>query len=320
MSNRIVMEGINSKGFGFAPKMVMKDRRLSIESKAIYMYFSSYCGAGESAFPKLTTILYDLKISENRYYKYFNPLKELGYIEVKSRRTQKDNGQWVADSNIYILKQMINMNLTVNSNDSEITVNEKNNYSEHIENTKHFELLQNEGIQNEGIQNEGDNNNNSINNNSINNNSMIDDDNGRATEEKRRIDLYKEWCELKRVTPPVVKFIKEITMQISNELYELLLEKAINNASNNKNIYSYLKKSVMKCIEDNELTVEAYKVERNTSDKDFRRKSPIESKSSKKEYNKKTKFHNFEETFEQYSQDELDDIIEKSQRAKYQNI
>ena len=76
----------------------------------------------------------------------------------------------------------------------------------------------------------------------------------------------------------------------------------------------------MKCIEDNELTVEAYKVERNTSDKDFRRKSPIESKSSKKEYNTKTKFHNFEETFEQYSQDELDDIIEKSQRAKYQNI
>ncbi|MGL5714638.1 MAG: replication initiation protein [Paraclostridium sp.] len=32
---------------------------------------------------------------------------------------------------------------------------------------------------------------------------------------------------------------------------------------------------------------------------------------------KKTKFHNFDESFSQYSEDELDDIIEKSQREKY---
>lgn len=32
---------------------------------------------------------------------------------------------------------------------------------------------------------------------------------------------------------------------------------------------------------------------------------------------KKTKFHNFNETFTQYSSDELDDIIEKSQKAKF---
>lgn len=32
---------------------------------------------------------------------------------------------------------------------------------------------------------------------------------------------------------------------------------------------------------------------------------------------KKTKFHNFTETFEQYSPDELDDIIEKGQKLKY---
>ncbi len=259
MSNTIMIEGINSKGFGFAPKLVMKDTRLSIESKAIYMYFSSYCGSGESAFPKLTTILHDLKISENRYYKHFNPLKELGYIEVKPRRTQRDDKKWVADSNIYILKQSIDMSLTVTVNDSERD-------SEIIGNTKPSHILQNEGLQNEGLQNEGYINSNSINSNSINNNSMIDDD-GQATEIKRRLDLYKEWTGANRITPPVARFIKS-TMVISNDLYDLLLEKA----HNKKDAYQYFKTSVTNCINENELTIIDYKKDRQSSDKDFRNK------------------------------------------------
>lgn len=39
--------------------------------------------------------------------------------------------------------------------------------------------------------------------------------------------------------------------------------------------------------------------------------------SKNKENYKKTKFHNFEETFDKYSEDELDNIIEKSQKEKW---
>lgn len=45
--------------------------------------------------------------------------------------------------------------------------------------------------------------------------------------------------------------------------------------------------------------------------------SLVSSQNETDEVFKKTKFHNFTETFEQYSPDELDDIIEKGQKLKY---
>lgn len=310
IDNKVVMEGINSKGFGFAPKLVMKDQRLDIESKGIYMYFSSYCGAGETAFPKLETILYDLKISKTRYYKYFKPLKDLGYIEVQQRRIKNEDGKWVADSNLYILKQMINTQITVDATDSKTTVNENECDSETIENTPSVELPHFDEPQADEPQNEEDNNSNSINSNSINSNSMIDDD-----ELNRRKQLYKEWTDANRVTPPIVKFLKENSMKLSNELFDLLLEKAVTNASTDKKIYSYLKTSILNCIKDNEFTLEEYERERNISDKDFRKKPNNRSNTRTKKVI--TTQHNINQTFEKYNSDELERMLLENQKGKF---
>jgi hypothetical protein len=35
-------------GYGQIPKKVMMDKRLSVEAKAIYAYFCSYCGGGNT--------------------------------------------------------------------------------------------------------------------------------------------------------------------------------------------------------------------------------------------------------------------------------
>ena len=72
-------EGIMSGGFGIAPRIVMRDHRLSIEAKAIYAYFQSFAGNRESAFPARDTILNELSISKTRYYKYLNQLIEYDY-------------------------------------------------------------------------------------------------------------------------------------------------------------------------------------------------------------------------------------------------
>ena len=85
--------GIDSKGYGTFPKLVAKDRRLTIEAKAIYAYFCSYKGAGNTAFPKLTTILYDLNIGEDRYRNHFKLLEKYGYIVVEKVRAK--NGRWI---------------------------------------------------------------------------------------------------------------------------------------------------------------------------------------------------------------------------------
>lgn len=95
----LMVEGVNSKGYGTIPKAVMKDHRLPIQAKAIYAYFCSYAGAGRRAFPGRGVILNDLKISKDFFYKNLNLLKTLDYIRVKQESCR--NGRF--GRNIYTL-------------------------------------------------------------------------------------------------------------------------------------------------------------------------------------------------------------------------
>jgi len=101
-SDILQVEGVNSKGYGIIPKLVMQDVRLSVVSKAIYSYFYSYAGAGRVAFPKVTKIITDLRISKASYYTHFSPLKTYGYI--KAEQTRKDGRQ---SHNIYTIMDVV---------------------------------------------------------------------------------------------------------------------------------------------------------------------------------------------------------------------
>jgi len=94
--------GIDSMGYGKIPKMVMQDRRLTPEAKCIYSYFASYAGSGNSAFPSVVKILYDLCMGRARYYKHFTLLIDYGYIEVEQA---KESGKF--SHNVYILNCQI---------------------------------------------------------------------------------------------------------------------------------------------------------------------------------------------------------------------
>ena len=94
--------GIDSMGYGKIPKLVMQDRRLTPEAKCIYGYFASYAGSGNSAFPSVSKILYDLCIGRARYYKHFVLLVDYGYIEVEQA---KDSGKF--SHNVYVLNGQI---------------------------------------------------------------------------------------------------------------------------------------------------------------------------------------------------------------------
>lgn len=69
-------------GYGQIPKKVMMDKRLSVEAKAIYAYFCSYCGGGNTAFPNRDKILEDLGISKDRFYKHLKLLTDLKFITI----------------------------------------------------------------------------------------------------------------------------------------------------------------------------------------------------------------------------------------------
>lgn len=96
--DEIRVEGVNAKGFGTIPKAVMKDQRLSIQAKAIYAYFCSYAGSGNTAFPGRDTIVKDLGVNKDTYYKYLEELKKYDYVRVGQKRS---TGKY--KRNVYIL-------------------------------------------------------------------------------------------------------------------------------------------------------------------------------------------------------------------------
>lgn len=88
----LIFENAAAHGFGTVPKLVMLDRSLSPQAKAIYAYFASFAGAGTTAFPRRSTIMRELKIgSLGTYYRHFNQLVERRYLSVEQR---KDNGRF----------------------------------------------------------------------------------------------------------------------------------------------------------------------------------------------------------------------------------
>ena len=85
--------------FGVIPKMPMKDRKLSIQAKAIFAYLCAYAGNDGSAFPSTKLMEYELNISKNTLFKYLKELKIIGYVTVTKNKTSTNQFQ----NNVYTL-------------------------------------------------------------------------------------------------------------------------------------------------------------------------------------------------------------------------
>ena len=97
--NILEIEGVNAKGYGIISQAAMFDTDLSIQSKAIYAYFVSYTDSGRTIFPKRETILSDLKMSKNAYYKYLKPLLDNGYIRISKAKGFKNKNVYTICNN-----------------------------------------------------------------------------------------------------------------------------------------------------------------------------------------------------------------------------
>lgn len=100
--DELKVEGVNFLGFGVIPKKVMLDQELTCEAKAIYAYFCSYAGSGNTAFPGYKKIISDLKINKDSYYKHLKLLVEQGFIKIEQKHLKSGIGKGFAN-NIYTL-------------------------------------------------------------------------------------------------------------------------------------------------------------------------------------------------------------------------
>ena len=141
-------------GYGIIPKIVMRDKNLSIEAKAIYAYLIAFAGDKKTCYPSRDLMCEELGISINRFTKHLKTLKESGYIKVE--RIKSGN---LKAKNIY-----------------EIIMDERDRCI-------NFRDIENEYLENE-YTNINSLNNNSLNINSVNNNSL-----NKKEKKKKRTDL-----------------------------------------------------------------------------------------------------------------------------------
>lgn len=83
--DRLKLDGVLCRGYGILPKFAMCDNSLPLTAKAVYAYFCSMSGSGDTAFPGRDTILSRLDISKQTYYKNLEILKEQRYISVRKQ-------------------------------------------------------------------------------------------------------------------------------------------------------------------------------------------------------------------------------------------
>lgn len=100
---KMQLEITQDTGYGLIPKRIMRDKNLSIQSKAIYSYLASFAGNTGQAFPSVSLMLGELDISRDTFYKYRNELEEVGAITIKKERSV---GKF--ERNIYLLHNSIN--------------------------------------------------------------------------------------------------------------------------------------------------------------------------------------------------------------------
>lgn len=226
--NILEIQGINAKGFGTIAKMVMLDQRLSIEAKAIYSYFCAYAGSGNSAFPSVSKIIYDLGVSKTRYYKHFKLLTDCGYISVRQNKQEGNK----FDNNIYTL------HFNPVAKEIPCTQNEE---TETKKPCPHFEDTQNEdtNINKYNINNllNNKNNMNPSTDEIIFNNQRLDSIANKFTDEvKTVIKAFKDTTS-ETIVPSVLHKLNEL---VTEHGYEFVYH-AITRASKNINV-NYLKK------------------------------------------------------------------------------
>lgn len=139
--------------------------------------------------------------------------------------------------------------------------------------------------------------------------------------EQQVVDLYKSFKLEKRAMPHTMKFLKAHSSKIDIEVFEEIF---INASSEHvKNKYAYIKEIVLTLEANGIKTIEQY-----NKDQEKRKDSKNKSKSkgsiapgikntTKAPAPKKTVFHNINETFRNYEDDELELLLKESQKDKF---
>ncbi len=133
--------------------------------------------------------------------------------------------------------------------------------------------------------------------------------------ENKLIDLYKSFVLEKRVMPHTLKLLKEnihISLDVFHEIFISASDESV------KKKYAYIKEIIDTLNKNNIKTLDEFN-KFNTEYKESKNKYKYnKTKKDNNIYaNNKNSFDNFESTFDKYTKEEFEQIVHKSQVAKY---
>ncbi len=94
-------EGGSGPAWGRVYQSVMRDPALSIEARGIYGYLASFTDANGRCYPDSQTIMEEIGVSKDRYYKYLHELEKSGILTIE--RGKRSSGGFA--NNTYQLYQ-----------------------------------------------------------------------------------------------------------------------------------------------------------------------------------------------------------------------
>lgn len=294
--DKLIIEKLNllSGGYGLMPRTVARDRWLTVGARMLYSYLTSFAGTNGICFPARDLICYELNISKDTFTKYKRELELSGYIRIHKKKSKQGKMQ----NNIY---EIVFDRTYIDECISKRGLKEDKKKKKQCHKNVDMEPCPTFLDTNQPDMKNMDTNINSININSSN--SMYI--------EKPVYDSLKEFKKLYEENIGVLYPVtNEWLLEISNEVEIRVFKRAIEICAERTNMnLSYLKGILKKWKDANITTYEQLELYRF---KDENKKSiKVNSKLNK------NKFANFEQTFTQYSNKELDEIIKKSQKAKF---
>ena len=79
-------------GYGVVYQNVTRNRNISAAAKGLYAYLSAFCGISDECYPSVETIIKEMGMGRDTFYRHINALVAAGVIE--KRQTVNDGGKF----------------------------------------------------------------------------------------------------------------------------------------------------------------------------------------------------------------------------------
>jgi len=262
--------------------------QLTTYEKMIYIVLVRHTNEDSNCFPSMSTISKKAGCSVATVKRTVKSLEDKSLIKKVTRRIE---GKKENDSNLYYI------------------MSAKGSVCENLGSERHDGRV----CENPQVGSVRASNNTNINNTNIT--SMYIDN-----EEKPVDKILSEFSKLYQQNIGVVNGItEEWLMKLSKEMELDLFRRAVEICTERGKLTQGYLKGIIKQWSDNNITtyeqLKALELEREQEKLNKNKNNKIDKVD--KPFAKKNKFHNFNETFQKYSPDELDEIIRKSQREKF---